>query len=85
MYVIVKKMCVHVVNDRGYMMTLLWLVFTTILGYFIGQHWFNEVENIEIISSVIGFVIGLLIRFGAGEALGDSIGDFDGGDFGGGD
>ncbi len=65
------------------MLTLLWFAFSTIVGYFVGGYYWPEVANAELIGAGIGFIVGILIRIGAGESLGDfadSVGGFDGGD-----
>lgn len=55
--------------------TAIWLCLTTYLGYYFGSPDHGE------IGSLIGFSIGLIIRFSSGKG-GSS---FDFGDFGGGD
>ena len=50
--------------------TIIWLLLTTGIGYFVGVHWFEA----PYIGAGIGFLIGLCLRVGASDALGD-IGD----------
>ena len=57
------------------MLTIIWLIFTTGIGYAVGSYWF---ETHIVLCSIIGFIIGLLFRFGVGG------GDAGGFDFGGG-
>jgi hypothetical protein len=46
--------------------TFIWLTIATVCGCFIGAHWFDA----ALIGSIIGFAIGLLIRFAPGELFG---------------
>jgi hypothetical protein len=62
--------------------TLIWLAITTIAGCFIGLHWYPEVPTAELIGAGVGLVVGVLIRIGSAESLGDfgdSFSGFDGG------
>lgn len=45
--------------------TLIWLIFTTASGFGIGHFFFPEHV---ILSTVIGFIVGLVLRFFAGSA-----------------
>jgi hypothetical protein len=56
------------------MLTVIWLAFTTGLGYAIGHFFFADYV---ILSSAIGFIVGLVIRFATGEG-----GDWDSSGFG---
>ena len=68
--------------------TILWLCFSTFLGYLIGDHWWQE----SVVGSFVGFFIGVIIRCGVSSIDGfdfidldfSSSGSSDGGDFGGG-
>ena len=54
--------------------TIIWLIFTTFIGWAIGHFWFTEYV---ILCAIIGFVVGLILRFFArvgGDAL-DVVGD----------
>lgn len=53
------------------MATFVWLLFSTAIGAWVGNHFF---EAAYIIGAVIGLMIGLAIRYGGGEIL-ESIGD----------
>jgi len=59
--------------------TLIWLVFTTVVGGLIGKY--VPAESQAFIGAVIGFVVGLVLRLivaGGGEGLddlADGIGD----------
>ena len=79
------------------MFTFLWLIVTTVSGYFTGGH-FNHNWLGAIIGFVVGFLVWIAIRLGSGDSVGDifdSIGDLsdafgsdgfgDSGGFGGGD
>lgn len=71
---------VNLYNILGvHMLTLLWFAFSTIVGYFVGGYYWPEVLNAELIGAGVGLVVGVLIRIGGGEALGDFGGSFDGG------
>jgi hypothetical protein len=48
------------------MWTLIWLVATTIIGGLIGNHFFDA----AILGSIIGFLVGLCLRFFADAADG---------------
>ena len=63
------------------MLTIIWLIFTTAIGYAIGYFWF---ESYIFLCTFIGFIVGLLLRFGAGSDSGGGF-DFSGGSDGGGD
>ena len=40
--------------------TIIWLVFTTFIGWAIGYFWITEHV---VLCSIIGFIIGLILRF----------------------
>lgn len=57
--------------------TFIWLFIATGIGYFVGDHWFDA----AVVGGIIGFVVGLLMRFASGEAFGDVGDSFGGGGF----
>lgn len=54
--------------------TIIWLIFTTLIGWAIGHFWFTEYV---ILCAIIGFVVGLILRFFArvGDDALDVVGD----------
>lgn len=60
------------------MLTFFWLLFTTGLGFGI-EAAINHPDPATWVGATIGFVIGLLLRMGAGESVGDAFDGFDGG------
>ena len=63
------------------MLTIIWLIFTTGIGYAVGSYWF---ETHIFLCSILGFILGLLIRFSSGSGGSGGGFDFGGGDGGGG-
>ena len=59
--------------------TAILLAITTSIGYFIGH---NYVTEHEILITIVGFVIGLLMRFGSADSISSGVDDFSGIDFG---
>jgi hypothetical protein len=58
--------------------TFIWLLITTGVGYFIGQHYYGTVEHIGIISSGLGFLFGVITRLiveGGGSGIADAAAD----------
>ena len=56
--------------------TIIWLGSTTLIGFGIDA-FLNHPEPATWVGATIGFVVGLLIRFGAGESIGDAFDSID--------
>lgn len=56
--------------------TIIWLGLATLIGLGI-EAFINHPDPATWVGATIGFVIGLLIRFGAGESAGDAFDSID--------